>query len=315
MKPELDLSIVIVNYNTKELLSRCLESIALETSDIEYEVIVVDNDSGDGSPGMLKDHFPAVRLIENKENAGFAQANNSAIAQAGGRYTLLLNPDTVVLSNALAKLVKFMDSHPEAGLAGCRLLSADGSLQFSARNFPTVANKLFEALFLHRLFPSLSVYFGEVVFDSRFYDSARKVGWVSGAVMIVRKEVLSAVGLLDGDYFLYAEEMDWCYRIRQAGYQVYFDPGAEIIHLAGEFKANPKLFAEDMHSRTLFYQKHYAPHRVFGFRLVTNLYLAVRVVAYFAAREILRDQRADRRLRAYVQGLRELRRRTRATGH
>lgn len=301
----LDLSVIIVNYNTGKLLYDCLRSIFNETINIEFEVSVVDNASTDGSIRMVERCFPRVQIIKNSENMGFARANNQAIVKSKGRYLLLLNPDTIVLSDAITKFVEFMDTHPDAGLAGCKLLAPDGTIQYSMRNFPTITNQLFECLFLHRLFPKLTPLLGEVIYQKEAYCQENKVGWVSGAAMIVRREVLRKAGLLDENFFLYAEEIDWCYRISQVGYNIYFYPGAQIIHYAGEFKSNPNLLIEDLRSRLQLYQKHYSSLRVLGFRLVMFLYLLIRVCTYFVAMAIFRNKRASIRLNAYWQGLRQ----------
>ena len=220
----MDLSVIIVNWNTKDLLAQCLQSVyetAASHSDcnLSFETVVVDNASTDGSPEMVRAHFPQVRLIENQQNEGFARANNRAIRATHGRYFLLLNSDTVVLPGSLGAMVHFADQHPEAGIVGCKLLNADGSLQPSWAQFPTFWSELMGRNFRRR----------RPLVDGRGYE----VDWVGGACLLVRQKAVQTVGLLDEDYFMYSEETDWCYRFSRAGWAVLFNPTAQIVHLGG----------------------------------------------------------------------------------
>ncbi|MHB0999874.1 MAG: glycosyltransferase family 2 protein [Armatimonadota bacterium] len=252
-----DLSIAIASWNTKDLLHQCLESIYGTTSDIDYEIIVVDNASGDGSPDMVAESHPDVKLVRNRVNLGFAAACNIAFKHSEGRYFLLLNTDTIVLDNAFKKMVTFMDLHPDTGITGCKLLNADGSLQRSCSCFPSVKTELFDSLYLSKLFPK-SKFFGCYSMNYWNFNDTREVDFAGGSCLIVRREAIEEVGLMDEGYFMYTEEADWCYRMWMQDWKVYFYPGAQIIHLGGQ---SSKKYGSDilLHlyaSRNRFIHKH-----------------------------------------------------------
>ena len=224
----MDLSIIIVNWNTKDLLLQCLESVYQTIKRIEMEVFVVDNGSIDGSVVAAKERFPEVKFIQNEINLGFAMANNQALRLAKGRYLLLLNPDTQVKKGAIERLISFMDAHSEAGGAGAQLLNSDGSRQNSIANFPSLATELLNKSLLRWLFPK--AFPGK----ERNYPEPIEVDSVIGACMIIRQDAIEQVGLLDEDYFLFLEETDWCYRMKRAGWKIYHVPQAEIYHFQGK---------------------------------------------------------------------------------
>jgi len=224
----MDLSIIIVNWNTKNLLLQCLESVYQTIKRIEMEVFVVDNGSIDGSVVAAKERFPEVKFIQNEINLGFAMANNQALRLAKGRYLLLLNPDTQVKKGAIERLISFMDAHSEAGGAGAQLLNSDGSRQNSIANFPSLATELLNKSLLRWLFPK--VFPGK----ERNYPEPIEVDSVIGACMIIGRDAIEQVGLLDEDYFLFLEETDWCYRMKRAGWKIYHVPQAEIYHFQGK---------------------------------------------------------------------------------
>jgi GT2 family glycosyltransferase len=224
----MDLSVVIVNWNTREMLRDCLASLLPATHGLASEVIVVDNASTDGSPAMVRADFPSVRLIESPENLGFAAGNNLALRQVRGRHVLLLNSDTLVRGDVLGKAVAWLDATPAAGVIGPLVLNADGSHQHSCSSFPTLRNlalQLFGVTRIARL------------------DGYRLTGWdrsverrvdvVSGAAMFVRRAAIGEVGLLDEAFFFYGEETDWCRRFARAGWQVVFVPIPAVTHLGG----------------------------------------------------------------------------------
>ena len=249
-----DLSIVIVSWNTRDLLAQCLDSIGAHAPQGEMEVFVVDNASTDNSAAMVRERFPRVRLIENQENVGFARANNQAIRESTGRYVLLLNPDTRVHPGALQTLLRFMDDHPQAGAAGARLLNLDGTLQLSCQPRPTLFR---EAWMLWRLDDLLRL--GSYDMSKWDVTAPRKVDVVKGACLSVRREALFGVGLLDGDYFLYAEELDLCERIRRVDYDVYWVPQAVVTHFGGQSTGQmpESMFFELYLSKYRFFLKHY----------------------------------------------------------
>lgn len=226
--PDLTLSIIIVSWNACELLATCVQSIYDNLDVPRTEVIVVDNGSDDGSPEMVQTRFPQVRLIENAENRGFAAANNQGLRASRGRYLLLLNSDTEVRPGALRTLVNFLDMHLNVGVVGPKLLNTDGTLQRSSYTFPTV---LKEAVLLggERVARTLV---GDYPF-APITRSAMPVDWVKGAALMIRRDVVDAVGELDETFFFYTEETDWCYRVRQAGWLVMYEPGAAIVHHDG----------------------------------------------------------------------------------
>ncbi len=224
----IDLSIVVVNWNTKEDLLHCLECISKRRAGIREEVIVVDNGSRDGSGVEVKKVFAAVDLVENDSNMGFAKAANQGFNKSLGRYVLLLNPDTQVKEGAIERLTSFMDAHADAGISGAQLLNGDGSKQNSIANFPSLATELLNKRLLRWFFPKR--YLGKEI----NYTEPVEVDSVIGACMMVRREALDQVGLLDEDYFLFLEETDLCYRMKKVGWRIFHVPEAEVYHFQGK---------------------------------------------------------------------------------
>jgi GT2 family glycosyltransferase len=247
----IDLSIIIVNRNTKEYLLPCVKSIFDKREEISREVIVVDNASQDGSASEVKKTFPFVRLIKNERNLGFARASNQALRKASGRYILLLNPDTQVREGAIENLASFMESHAEVGVAGVQLLNGDGSKQNSIANFPSLTTELLNKSLLRRLFPK------KFPGKEKNYPEPIEVDSMIGACMMVRRDVFDQVGLLDEEYFLFLEETDWCYRIKRAGWRIYYVPQAEVYHFQGKSAEKEKKRArvEYFRSRYHFFKK------------------------------------------------------------
>ncbi len=222
-------SIIIVSYNTKDFIRRCLSSLYGDPSGSVGEVIVVDNASADGSAEMLEAEFPQVKLIRNPGNLGYARAVNRGIREAGGRYFLILNPDIETGAEAIDRLRHFMDRHPEAGIAGGKLLNPDGSLQMSCRTFYSVPVVLLRRTFLGKLFPNSGLVRKHLMMDWD-HNSDREVDWVTGACMMVRREAYEAVGGMDERFFLYFEDVDWCYRMKKHGYKVCYAHRSEMKH-------------------------------------------------------------------------------------
>ncbi|MBW8016056.1 MAG: glycosyltransferase family 2 protein [Planctomycetes bacterium] len=229
----MDVSIIVVAWNVKKLLYDCLKSVFDETRDIDYEVIYVDNASEDGSVEMVRQEFSDVKIIENDENMGFIIANNQGIEQAKGRYVLLLNSDTIVLENAIAKTVQFADQHTEAAVVGCKVLNADMTLQRNCFMYPSLLNKFLSASYLYKVFPR-SKFFGRERMTWWAYDEPREVETVCGCFSLVRQEAIKEVGLMDKTYFVYGDDPDWCYRFNKAGWEILFTPEPRIIHLGGQ---------------------------------------------------------------------------------
>ena len=252
-----NVSIIIVSWNTRSHLYNCLTSVYKQISSVNFEVIVIDNGSSDGSQEMVENQYPQVTLIKNATNRGFAAANNQGIAVAQGRYVLLLNSDTVVLHNSIDRVVSFADTHPDAAVVGCRVLNPDGTLQPTCFMFPSVLNMLLSSTYLYKIFPG-SRFFGRERMSWWLRDDVREVDVVTGCFMLVRRDAIEQVGRLDEQFFMYAEEADWCYRFRKAGWKALFTPSAEIIHLGGAStkQMKPEMVLQLRGSILLFLEKH-----------------------------------------------------------
>lgn len=250
-----DISIIIVNWNTKDLLMQCLASIYETMPKFKTEIFVVDNGSQDGSGGEVKRVFPLILVVENEKNLGFAKAVNQGLQKASGRHVLLLNPDTRVREGAVEKLIAFLDKHANVGAAGARLLNADGTKQNSVASFPSLATELLNKSLLKRLFPM------RFPGKQKGYLEPVEVDSVIGACMMVRREAIRQVGLLDEDYFLFFEETDWCYRMKRAGWKIYHIPQAEVCHFKGKSAETQKKKAkvEYYRSRYHFFKKNKGP--------------------------------------------------------
>ena len=275
------LSIVIICWNDLKVIVPCLESIFKQTTNLQFEVIVTDNGSADGSVAYIRKHFPNVRVVENGANLGFSKGNNAGIRVAHGEYILILNPDTVILDRALEKLVEFADEHPEAGAFGCRVLNPDGSYQNPARPLPSVYGYLIAALYMRWL--------GRIsdLFDSDLYQgwngqSERTIGFQSGCCVLLRGALLKRLGGFDERFFYHFEESDLCCRVWEAGSTVRFYPDAKIIHLGGQSVGRfPIRFAlETYRSGYRFFHKHAGRRGAVRIRRVYLLGLALRYCGY-----------------------------------
>ncbi|WP_448592045.1 glycosyltransferase family 2 protein [Thermoflexus hugenholtzii] len=255
----MDVSVIVVSWNVWSWLAPCLRSIRQALGRLEGEIIVVDNASTDGTPERVREAFPEVRLLINPANRGFPAANNQGMAVARGRYFFLLNPDTVVLDQAIEDLVTFADAHPDVGVVGPQLLNPDGSVQSSRRRFPTFWTALFESTWWQPWAPRfiLAHYY---VLDRPDHE-IQEVDWVTGAAMLVRREVVERVGPMDEGFFMYAEELDWCRRIRQAGWRVFYYPPAKVIHYGGRSSDQvPALqHLAFQRSKIRYFRKHHGP--------------------------------------------------------
>lgn len=266
------LSVVIVNYNVKYFLEQCLHSVRKASGGLAMETIVVDNSSVDGSVNMLREKFPDVTVIANKQNVGFSRANNQAIKQASGEYILLLNPDTVVEKNTLSHVVEFMDNHPDAGGLGIKMVDGKGNfLPESKRGLPTPEVAFYKIFGLSKLFPH-SKHFSRYHLGHLDKDKTHEVEILAGAFMLLRKKVLDKTGLLDETFFMYGEDIDLSYRILKAGYKNYYCPGARIIHYKGESTKKGSLnyvfvFYQAM---VIFARKHFSKQKASLFSLFIN---------------------------------------------
>ena len=227
----LDLSIIIVNWNVREMLAECLRSIEAYHGALETEIIVVDSASTDGSAQMIEKEFPAVKLLAQTENVGFVRGNNIGLEAATGRYLMLLNPDTRIHAHALLKLTRTLDQNPDVGIIGPHTLNSDGTYQSTRRRFPGILTGMFESTWLQGLMPSgvLNRFYARDLPDDGTFD----VDWVQGSALMARREVYAQIGGLDDAYVMYFEELDWCKRARKAGWRVLYVGDAFITHHGG----------------------------------------------------------------------------------
>lgn len=262
----IDISVIILNFNTKELTKVCIERLLQsKIGSFSMEIIVCDNASTDYTDRMVKKEFPGVVFIQNGANVGFAAGNNPGIRKAKGRYVLLLNSDTEVNADTLAAMIRFMDNHPRCGASTCTLLLMDGSMDPAChRGFPTPWNALTYFSKLEKLFPGIPLFSG---YHQLYKDVslAHEVDSISGAFFLVRREVVDAVGMLDEAFFMYGEDIDWAYRIKQAGWEIWFNPEVSILHKkkqSGRSHANRERRVQTqtlfITNNKLFYTKHYA---------------------------------------------------------
>jgi GT2 family glycosyltransferase len=289
----MNVSIVIVNWNTCNILKACLQSAYSETKEVQFEVIVVDNGSADGSVEMIKAEFPQVILIENAENRGFAAANNQGIAISKGKYVLVLNSDTIILDNAISKAVFFADKHSDAAVIGCRILNPDKTLQPSCFMFPSVLNMILSSSYLYKVFPT-NQFFGRERMTWWNRDDEKEVDVATGCFMLVRKEAIDRIGSMDEDFFMYAEETDWCCRFKQAGWKILFTPSAEIIHLGGQSsnQMKPQMQMQLRAGILLFMKKHKNIICYITACILTSIFFALRI-PYWFIKSLFSDDRED----------------------
>jgi len=276
-----DLSIIIVTWNSRTDIERCLRSLAASGTRTSTEIFVVDNASTDQTAAFVQSAFPGVALLASETNAGFAGGNNRALNLARGRYLLLLNPDTVVHTGALDVLVTFMDAHPEVWACGPPLFNADGSPQRTGVRFPGIWNLLVESVFLDRVFPRTRLFGGH---RQIYRDPAipRSVDYLQGSCLLVRRSAMERVGRLDEGFFMYFEETDWCRRMKDAGGEVWYVPGPGILHYGGGTTGHydePRLL---FYHRSLlrFFRKHHPPLAVVVLRFVLVFRSMIRIVLW-----------------------------------
>ena len=279
-----NLSIVIVSWNTRDVLGKCLDSIEQNPPERDYELLVIDNASTDGSAEMVRERHPRVDLLVNPANYGFAKANNLAIQRCRGRYILLLNPDTEVRPGALEHLARFLEENPEAGAAGSLTLNPDGSLQISCYPRPTLFREFWRLFHLDRFRPV-----AEYPMARWKLDRPQEVDVLMGACLMLRREALDQVGLLDEDYFIYSEEVDLCYRVQRAGWRLYWVPQARIVHYGGQStsQAAEEMFLQLYRGKILYFRKHSSWAAVWIYKLILFLAslgrLALTPLAYLEA--------------------------------
>jgi O-antigen biosynthesis protein len=280
----MDISIIIVNYNVRQFLENALTSLQRAMEGVQAEIFVVDNASDDGSVEMVREKFPRVRLQANPTNVGFARANNAALREATGRYLLLINPDTIVQEDTLRVMVDFLERNPDVGLAGCTILNPDGTLQLACRrSFPTPWVAFTKITGLSSLFPR-SRLFGRYNLTYLNPNESYEVEAISGSFMMISRPVYEAVGGLDEMFFMYGEDLDWCYRVRQAGFKVYYVHRTKIIHYKGESTRRSDIdeIRVFYHAMQQFVEKHFS--RSVVVEMFLTLGILLRAAAAFAAK-------------------------------
>jgi GT2 family glycosyltransferase len=288
-----EVSFVIVSWNAKDYLRECLASLSAASRGMDTEVIVVDNASSDGSWMMVRDEFPTVKLLRKETNAGFARANNRGIESAHGRYLCLVNSDVHVFPEAIKTILEYMEAHPDVGLVGPKALNGDRTRQPTCRTLPTLRSSFFRALSLDTAFPR-SLLFGSHFMTNWDYDQTREVDILGGCFWMIRRSALQGVGLLDTQFFMYGEDMDFCRRCHAVGWKVIFHPAAQIIHYGGASSSNaPARFWIEMQRANLQYWiKHRGRASVLAYYACLLLHHGVRV-AGLAARRCLGSNHRD----------------------
>ena len=286
----IDVSIIIVNLNTRDLLSECLKSVYATRHNLQTEVLLIDNGSSDGSVEMVRRDFPDVLVTVNAKNEGFARPNNVGMRRANGRYVLLLNSDTVVEPDSIRTLVSFLDGHPRTGACGPKLVYPGGRLQHSVKGFPTIMTHVFDMFLLDKLFPRSHLFGrGEMKYFS--YELTGEVDHLMAAVFLVRRDVLSSCGLLDERFSIYYNDMDWCFRIKRKGWQIHYVHTASVVHHLGQTtaKVNRRFeYFEELHNNVmLFYQKHYGRWSVVVYKLLLAAGFAIRSVGWTVVRFVI----------------------------
>lgn len=272
----LHVSIIIVSWNTCEITCNCLRSIFDQTSELEYEVIIIDNNSSDNSVAAIEESFPQVQIIANKNNVGFGKANNQGMQIAKGGYFLLINSDTIVLDNAIKKTYDFATKHLEAGVVGCRVLNSDMSLQPTCYMFPSILNRIIFISGTYKIFKK-NRFFGREQMTWWNRDTAKEVDVVTGCFMLLPRKVYEETAGFDERFFMYCEETDWCWRIKNAGWKCLFTPDGVIIHLGGASAAKygPRRAKIKDDSTIKFMYKHWTKKKAFiGVIMMFSFYLS-----------------------------------------
>jgi GT2 family glycosyltransferase len=292
MKP-FDLSICIVTYKARDLLRDCLSSVASSTSSANYEIIVLDNGSYDGVAEMLQQEFPSVYFIQNNTNDGYTKPMNQALQAGRGRYLVQLNPDTVILPSAFERLLEFMDSHPEVGICGPKVLNADGTLQKPCRrgeSRPWAVISYFSGL--SAMFPK-SRLFGGYLLNYMDEDETHEVAGVSGSCMLIRREVVDQIGYLDERFYAYQEDADYCFQAIKAGWKVYYVPAAQIIHYGGQGGSRVEPYRSILawhRSYWLYYRKNFASDYFFMFNWIYYLLIGFKLVYSLLVNSIRKEK-------------------------
>lgn len=302
---KLDVSIIVVGYNTKDLVLQCLESIYRETKQSTFEVVYVDNDSNDESANTVRKKYPQVTIIENDSNLGFSRANNQGIKQSIGRYILLLNSDTIIIEDAISRAIRFADSRMDAAVIGCKVEGVDGIPQKNCFMSYSTCGFFLMATYLYKVFPK-NKHFAKFEMPDFDFEVVQEVENISGCFLLARRTAIEDVGLLDERMFFYAEDLDWCYRFRKNNWKIFYTPEARIVHLGGQStkKARMKFIHQSYGSQLLYVRKHYGRSTFIYARILTLLFFFVRI-PFWLFRVFFVSSERDRSLeylRAYMYG-------------
>lgn len=250
----INITVIIISFNTKDLTLECIKSVQEKTKKTTYEIIVIDNKSTDGSVESLK-KTKGIRLILNMDNVGFSKANNQGIVKSSGRYILLLNSDTYLLEDSLGKMVEWMDKNHEVGISSCKLLNLDNTIQENGGFFPTLSRVILWSTLLDDI-PGIGELFGSFHPKRNFFKSEHRQDWVKGAFMLLRKDVLEKTGGLDEKIFMYAEDVEFCFRVKLNGWNVVYTPETKIVHIGGASGATENTILREYQGILYFYKKH-----------------------------------------------------------
>jgi len=279
MSASFDLSVIIVNYNVKELLYRCLKTILEDQSQRKIEVVVIDNASSDGSTEMVKDNFPKVKVVVNSRNLGFAKGANQGIKQSQGKYIFLLNPDASIKIDQLDKMIDLMEENREIAICGPKITDDQGNLQYSCRRFPSYLTSISSSQsLLFKLFPGNPLS-GNYLLTEDGHEKQTEVDWVSGSGLLARRDILDRIGGLDERFFMYVEDVDLCYRAKKDGGKVFYFPGVKMRHLIGGStrKEKGEMIVQHHKSMYLFYEKYYAPRSILSVAVLWGIFLRMGV--------------------------------------
>lgn len=301
----IDITVIIVNWNTRQYTLDCIRSLYAYQGDYTLEIIVVDNASKDDSVSALKAEYPDVIIVENKDNLGFAGANNQGMDIATGRYVCLVNSDVLFLEDTMKPLLEYMDNHPEVGMIGPKLLWADQTLQGSCRKFPSLWNTFCPAAGLTSIFPHTSFFSGEHMVGYFKHDRIEEVDALVGAFMMVRHTAIKQVGQMDDLYFMYCEEVDWCKRFKVAGWSIRFLPDTKAIHYGGASSASEpvRFFREYCLSNLRYWEKHHCGIPAGAFRLLMIMRYLIRLILWAPAFAVRKNDAWKTKLNTAVQGL------------
>lgn len=291
-----DVSIIIVSFNTKDLLLSCVNSVVKHTRGVSWEIIVIDNGSTDGSAEGLKSK--KIKLITNKENAGFAHGSNQGIGEAKGRYILLLNSDTEFVENTLLKMVDFMDKNKKVGISSCKLLNKDGTTQATGGFFPNLVRVFLWSTFLDDI-PFLNFQSYHPSPNSAFYKTSHEQDWVTGAFFLMGQDVVKSVGYIDENFFMYVEELEYCFRAKKLGWKVFYNSETAIIHIGGASGARANPILGEFKGLKLFYKK----HNSWISRLLLNLCLKLAAVLRILVFGLIKPKKgaASAYVRAFIE--------------